>query len=128
MVAREAYLENGQVIKYEKCLIATGASPRNLDVFELAEDTVKENVTLYRNIYDFEYLNEILKQTKSLAIVGGGFLGSELACSLAHKYKKDPEFRIYQIFKEGGNLGKVLPEYLSFWTTDKVKGMGVEVK
>ncbi|KRT81561.1 FAD dependent oxidoreductase [Oryctes borbonicus] len=127
VVERIAYLENGQTIKYDKCLIATGASPRNLDVFEAAEEKVQENVTVYRNIYDFEYINSILGEIKSLVIVGGGFLGSELACSLAHKLKKDPSFKIYQIFKESGNLGRVLPEYLGFWTTEKVKSMGVEV-
>lgn len=93
----------------------------------MAEEKVQENVTLYRDIYDFEYLTESLHDAKSLAIVGGGFLGSELACSLSHKVKKDPNFKIYQIFKEGGNLGKILPEYLSFWTTNKVKSLGVEV-
>lgn len=127
VVERKAFLEDGHVIKYDKCLIATGAAPRNLDVFEVAEPSVQENVTLYRNIYDFEHLNESMENVKSLAIVGGGFLGSELASSIAHRMKKDPKFKVYQIFKEGGNLGKVLPEYLSFWTTDKVKSLGVEV-
>ncbi|KAK9686042.1 Pyridine nucleotide-disulfide oxidoreductase [Popillia japonica] len=108
VVARVAYLENGDAIKYDKCLIATGATPKNLDVFEVAE-------------------GERLEQIKSVAIIGGGFLGSELACSLAHKMKDNPSLKIFQIFKESGNLGKVLPEYLSFWTTDKVKSLGVEV-
>lgn len=35
--------------------------------------------------------------------------------------------KIYQIFKEPGNMGKVLPEYLSAWTTEKVKREGVSV-
>lgn len=34
---------------------------------------------------------------------------------------------IYQIFRESGNMGKILPEYLSFWTTEKVKAEGVHV-
>lgn len=127
VVARVAYLENGDAIKYDKCLIATGATPKNLDVFEVAEGEVKDRVTIYRDIYDFEFLNQRLEQIKSVAIIGGGFLGSELACSLAHKMKDNPSLKIFQIFKESGNLGKVLPEYLSFWTTDKVKSLGVEV-
>ncbi|KAI4464107.1 apoptosis-inducing factor 1 [Holotrichia oblita] len=127
VVAREAYLENGDVIKYDKCLIATGATPKNLDVFEVAEEEVQDHVTVYRDIYDFEFLNRKLEKVKSVAIIGGGFLGSELACSLAHKMKSNQSLKIYQIFKESGNLGKVLPEYLSFWTTDKVKSLGVEV-
>ena len=33
-----------------------------------------------------------------------------------------------QRFIESGNLAKVLPEYLSEWTTRKVRGEGVDVK
>lgn len=32
-----------------------------------------------------------------------------------------------QVFPESGNMGKVLPEYLSRWTTDKVRNEGVQV-
>lgn len=41
---------------------------------------------LYRNIYDFEELEDVMSEgAKSIAIVGGGFLGSELACALARR-------------------------------------------
>lgn len=33
--------------------------------------------------------------------------------------------KVYQIFHENGNMGKVLPDYLSRWTTAKVKEEGV---
>lgn len=61
-----------------------------------------------------------MKEGKTIAIVGGGFLGSELACALG-KLSKKYGGKVIQIFPEQGNLGKVLPEYLSKWTTDKVK-------
>lgn len=35
--------------------------------------------------------------------------------------------KVYQLFRENGNMGKVLPEYLSLWTTEKVKNEGVQV-
>lgn len=127
VVERKAYLENGQEINYGKCLIATGASPRNLDVFENATPSVKENVTLFRDIYDFQLLSDSFTDAKSIAIIGGGFLGSELACAFGRKAKAEGSQDIYQIFKEGGNMGKILPEYLSFWTTDKVKNESVKV-
>lgn len=41
--------------------------------------------------------------------------------------KDDPDKKVFQIFKEPGNMGRVLPEYLSKWTTHKVVGEGVEV-
>ena len=34
---------------------------------------------------------------------------------------------MYQIFREPGNMGKVLPEYLSLWTTNMVQEEGVNV-
>lgn len=34
---------------------------------------------------------------------------------------------VTQIFQEEGNMGKVLPEYLSRWTMDKVKAEGVNI-
>lgn len=34
---------------------------------------------------------------------------------------------IYQIFPESGNMGKLLPEYLSMWTSEKVRAEGVQV-
>ncbi|XP_054263271.1 apoptosis-inducing factor 1, mitochondrial [Macrosteles quadrilineatus] len=125
--ARKAYLEDGKEITYRKCLIATGAKPKTLPVFENASEEIKEKVMLYRNIYDFEELEDIIDEgAKSIAIVGGGFLGSELACALARR-GKSTGLTVHQIFREDGNMGKVLPEYLCKWTTEKVKTEGVDV-
>lgn len=33
----------------------------------------------------------------------------------------DSDLEVIQMFPEKGNMGKVLPEYLSNWTTEKVK-------
>lgn len=33
---------------------------------------------------------------------------------------------VTQVYPESGNMGKVLPEYLSKWTTGKVKSEGVD--
>ncbi|XP_046665597.1 apoptosis-inducing factor 1, mitochondrial [Homalodisca vitripennis] len=124
---RKAFLDDGKEISYRKCLIATGAKPKNLPVFEEASDEIKEKVMLYRNIYDFEELEDIMHDgAKSIAIIGGGFLGSELACALARR-GKPYGLTVYQIFREDGNMGKVLPEYLSKWTTQKVKKENVQV-
>ncbi|XP_018319702.1 apoptosis-inducing factor 1, mitochondrial [Agrilus planipennis] len=124
---RTATLDDGYVIEYEKCLIATGARPKNLDIFTKAPTNIRERVTTYRDICDFEELREIAKEVKSLAVIGGGFLGSELACSLARFSKRNNAATITQIFREAGNLGKILPQYLSEWTTEKVKAEGVNV-
>ena len=56
----------------------------------------------------------------SIAVVGGGFLGSELACALG-KRSKSTNMRVVQTFPEPGNMGRVLPEYLSKWSMNKVQ-------
>ncbi|XP_055600447.1 apoptosis-inducing factor 1, mitochondrial isoform X2 [Uranotaenia lowii] len=128
VVNRKAILTDGTEIKYGECLLATGSKPKNLPVFEAASLSVKERLTLFKSVDDFEQLNQKLKPGDKIAVVGGGFLGSELSCALAkHSQIREKGFEIYQLFHEGGNMGKILPEYLSQWTTDRVREEGVKV-
>ncbi|XP_050544811.1 apoptosis-inducing factor 1, mitochondrial isoform X2 [Daktulosphaira vitifoliae] len=119
-------LHDGKEIKYNKCLIATGSTPKTIKLYDSAKQEIKNKFSVFRSVADFEDLWEDLVYAKSVAIIGGGFLGSELAASLATKGKKNG-VKIYQIFKENGNMAKVLPKYLSEWTTNKVKFEGIEV-
>ena len=116
---RKAFLENGQVISYEKCLLATGGEPKNLEVFENVPE-VKERVILYRNINDFKKLEEIFSRSKSITVIGGGLLGSELASALTDKAKRiKSKVHVTQIMPEQGVLEKFLPQYLSKWCSNK---------
>jgi len=124
--AQVAFLADGTQIGYDKCLIATGGKPKTLPQLENIPDDLKEHVTLFRKIEDFKHLDDVTKTAKSITIFGGGFLGSELACALGSRGKKS-SMDVVQAFQEPGNMGKVLPEYLSDWTTDKVRSEGVRV-
>ena len=66
------------------------------------------------------------KKIDSVAIIGGGLLGTELAYSMALQSPKTG-LKITQILKEKGHLTKILPEYLSNWITNKMKSEGVQV-
>ncbi|XP_074770931.1 apoptosis-inducing factor 1, mitochondrial isoform X1 [Athene noctua] len=119
-------LSDGTQISYDKCLIATGGSPRNLPAIERAGKDVQQRLTLFRKIEDFRSLEKISREVKSITIIGGGFLGSELACALGRR-TRTRGLEVIQLFPENGNMGKVLPEYLSNWTTEKVRREGVNV-
>ncbi|XP_043560419.1 apoptosis-inducing factor 1, mitochondrial [Chiloscyllium plagiosum] len=119
-------LDNGSEIAYDKCLIATGGTPRNLPALERAGEEVQKRTTLFRKIEDFKSLEKISRNVGSIVIIGGGFLGSELACALGRR-ARNTELEVIQLFPEKGNMGKILPEYLSNWTTEKVRKEGVNV-
>lgn len=125
VVNKTVSLEDGHEIKYNKCLIATGASPKNLPIFESTEDEVTDKITTFRTKNDFLDLEKSVSnpKCKNIVIIGGGFLGSELACALARSYKAK---NIFQIYKEKFIMAQVLPEYLSEWTTKKAEAEGVQ--
>ncbi|KAF9904349.1 Apoptosis-inducing factor 1, mitochondrial, partial [Lobosporangium transversale] len=118
-------LDSGKTLKYGKVLLATGGVPKTLPVLQGAG---KDKVTTYRSVEDFKKLYALLKSTnKKIVIVGGGFLGSELAVAISN-YGRDKEVKVIQIFPEDGNMGLVFPRYLSKWTTSQVEQEGVVVK
>ncbi|KAL8616784.1 Apoptosis-inducing factor 1, mitochondrial [Nucella lapillus] len=124
--SKKVLLENGSEIGYDKCLIATGGKPKNVPLLEKAGGEVAKRTIPFRDINDFQKLDAATDKAKAVAIIGGGFLGSELACALGKKGKSH-DMKVYQIFPEGGNMGRVLPEYLCKWTTKKVQAEGVQV-
>jgi programmed cell death 8 (apoptosis-inducing factor) len=51
-------------------------------------------------------LAEVARKVDSIVVVGGGFLGSELACALA-AWTEQPKLEVIQVFPEHGNMAKV---------------------
>ncbi|TRY63913.1 hypothetical protein TCAL_05593 [Tigriopus californicus] len=128
-VKQEVELDNGSVVGFKKCLIATGGRPKKFPVLD-KNPLMRAKVSTFRTAQDFFDLKDKAQHMKKIAIIGGGFLGSELACALALKSRNkwDSKLEVIQIFPENGKMGKVLPEYLSAWTTEKVRDEGVTIK
>lgn len=124
---QKVILDDGTELTYEKCLVATGSSPKTLNVFNGVPAKIKERIHSFKSIKDFETVKSQIENSKSVAIVGNGFLGSELACALSH-YGQSGKLKVYQLFHEKGNMAKVLPTYLSEWTTERIKEIGVDVQ
>lgn len=121
---QEVTLTDGTKITYDKCLIATGCTPKNIQVFASAPKNIQDRITQFRGPVEFEDLKKIADTKKSITVVGSGFLGSELACAISN-YGKSKGLKVNQIFHENGNMAKVIPEYLSKWTTNCVQKQGV---
>ena len=73
--AKAVLLEDGRRVAYAKLLIATGAKPRRI--------TVEGGELAYtlRDFADGDHLRNRLRQSGAAAIVGGGFIGLEVAAS-----------------------------------------------
>jgi 3-phenylpropionate/trans-cinnamate dioxygenase ferredoxin reductase component len=75
--AKTVRLSDGSQLPYDKLLLATGAVPRRLPL----APPPSERVAYLRNYADAMLIRAHLKPGSHVAIVGGGFIGLELAAS-----------------------------------------------
>src|SRR6185437_3139073 len=64
----------GNVYTYDKLLLATGGTPKRLPFGE-------EHILYFRTVADYRRLRGMCEQGRRFAIIGGGFIGSELAAA-----------------------------------------------
>ncbi|MCU4413585.1 FAD-dependent oxidoreductase [Acinetobacter sp. WU_MDCI_Axc73] len=74
---KRVVLESGKILPYDKLLIATGSRAR------VPVNTWKEisNVVTLRDVQDCERLAGLLEHADSIAIIGGGWIGLEIAAT-----------------------------------------------
>jgi 3-phenylpropionate/trans-cinnamate dioxygenase ferredoxin reductase subunit len=75
--SRLAFLADGSSIRFGQCLLATGAQPRRLSV------PGADRALPLRTIADGEAIRARAASGATAAIIGGGFIGVEVAASLA---------------------------------------------
>lgn len=74
--AHVAHDEQGDSYRYRRMLLATGATPRRLPF-----DGGKRLID-YRTLADYQALRQYAKPGAYVAVIGGGFIGCELAAAL----------------------------------------------
>uniref|UniRef100_A0A0K0E5Q5 Apoptosis-inducing factor 1, mitochondrial n=1 Tax=Strongyloides stercoralis TaxID=6248 RepID=A0A0K0E5Q5_STRER len=124
----KAILNDGTEITYGKCLIGTGSKAKELNV--ISGEKFKNHVTTLRGVEDYRLIAKKIEEgKKDFAIIGGGFLGTELSVSLLRSKinENDANLKITQIFRGKGVLRKDLPEYMANYTAIEMKKMGVNV-
>jgi NADPH-dependent 2,4-dienoyl-CoA reductase/sulfur reductase-like enzyme len=70
--------DDGQSIQYSKLLLATGGSPRVLDI---PGGTLPE-ICYFRTLEDYRNIRSLASFESKAVIIGGGFIGSEIAAAL----------------------------------------------
>jgi 3-phenylpropionate/trans-cinnamate dioxygenase ferredoxin reductase subunit len=112
---RRATDDAGDEYGYEKLLLATGGTPRPLGGAD-------GQVIYYRTFDDFRKLKQITEGGAHVVVIGGGFIGSELAASLASAGVK-----VTMVFPEAGVTARVLPDGLSRFVTEYFRSKCVEM-
>jgi 3-phenylpropionate/trans-cinnamate dioxygenase ferredoxin reductase component len=106
--------DRGEEYGWEKLLLATGGRPRTIPG--------AEGVVYFRTLDDYRAVRARMHEGASAIVIGGGFIGSELAASLAAN-----GCRVTMIFPERGIASRVLPGELSAYVTEEYRAHGVEV-
>jgi 3-phenylpropionate/trans-cinnamate dioxygenase ferredoxin reductase subunit len=114
LAAHSATTDAGEEYAWEKLLLATGARPRQIPG--------AEGVVWFRTLDDYHRLRETAREGQHVAIIGGGFVGSELAAALVGS-----GVRVTMLFPEPGIGHRLFPADLSAFVTDYYRGKGVEV-
>ena len=110
--------ETGASFQYEKLLMATGGSPRILDI----PGGSLEDIFYYRSIDDYTRLREKAKEGASAIVVGGGFIGSEIAAALNIN-----KVEVTMIFPSAYLCSRVFPEALGLHIQEDFEKRGVHI-
>jgi NADPH-dependent 2,4-dienoyl-CoA reductase/sulfur reductase-like enzyme len=101
---------------YEKLVLATGGTPRRLG------DDDDSGVVYYRTLDDYRHVRALADRGASFVVIGGGFIGSEIAASL-----RSNGCEVTMAFPESGIGWRNFPPELSAAVTEEYRNRGVEV-
>ena len=111
---RRATDDVGDEYAWEKLLLATGGRPRRIPG--------TDGVVYYRTLDDYRAVRARAHEGAHAVVIGGGFIGSEIAASLAAN-----GCRVTMVFPEPGIAWRVLPAELSAYVTADYRRRGVEM-
>ena len=113
--ARRATDDQGTVHSYDKLLLATGGSPRRLPFGG-------DDIIYYRTVADYRRLRSLTEKPGRFAVIGAGFIGSEISAALAQNRKQ-----VTLIFPGETIGGRMYPAELATFLNDFYRQHGVEL-
>jgi NADPH-dependent 2,4-dienoyl-CoA reductase/sulfur reductase-like enzyme len=101
---------------FDKLLLATGGTPRRLPFGG-------EDVIYFRTLHDYRRLRALAEPGRTFAVIGGGFIGSEIAAALAMQGCK-----VTMLFPEEGIGARLFPADLARFLVDYYREKGVDAR
>jgi 3-phenylpropionate/trans-cinnamate dioxygenase ferredoxin reductase subunit len=113
--ARRATDDRGETYAYKRLLLATGGRPRRLPFGG-------DEVIYFRTLDDYRRLRALADEKARFLVIGGGFIGSEIAAALAINGRS-----VTMVFPESGIGARIFPAELSTFVTDYYRAQGVQL-
>jgi len=107
--------DQGTVYSYDKALLVTGATPRRLPFGG-------DNIIYFRTLDTYRQLRGLAEKHDNFAVIGGGFIGSEIAAALSMNGKK-----VTMLFPENGIAARIFPADIVDFLNDYYRQKGVEL-
>lgn len=114
----EVRTEDGRTLRYDRLLVATGGHPRTLPDLPPGD-----RVLYYRSLTDYERLRGMVSDHPHVAVVGGGYIGSEIAAALVQQ-----GCRVTLLHPDDVLGGPVFPRPLAEAFQARFTDAGVEVR
>jgi 3-phenylpropionate/trans-cinnamate dioxygenase ferredoxin reductase component len=105
----------GDQYAYRSLLLATGGAPRRL--------AGEGDVIYFRTVDDYRRLRALADRKARCAVVGGGFIGSEIAAAL-----RMAGCQVEMLVPEAGLAARVFPAELSGHLVEYYRGQGVTMR
>ena len=109
--------ERGETVAYDKLLLATGGTPRRLPFGG------NKQIIYYRSYDDYRRLRALANESLRFAVLGGGFIGSEVAAALRLAGRD-----VVMLVPEDGIGARVYPADLSRYLVTYYREQGVDVR
>jgi NADPH-dependent 2,4-dienoyl-CoA reductase/sulfur reductase-like enzyme len=113
--AKTIALDDGQTIHYEQLLLATGGEPRML------KGPDDPHVLVFRQWSDYRKLRKFSGPNKRVVIIGGGYVGTELASSLTQNDTQVTMIFPEKALGEGKFPEKIRAEYEATFKNNSVE-------
>jgi len=115
---RKLLLDNGRELAYDRLLIATGASPKMVEV----PGSDKEGILGLRTYRDAQLIKRRLDKVNKVSILGGGLIGLRAAYSLHARNKQ-----VKVIVKSNQVLSQMLDKGAANFIRKKIEQKGIKV-
>ena len=107
--------EQGKEYTYDKLLLAMGGSPNRLPFGD-------DNIIYFRDLQDYQRLRALSDRGEEFLVIGGGFIGTEIAAALTIVGKK-----VTMVLPEEAISANIFPNGLSYYLNEYYRQKGVEV-